>query len=81
MISSNKCLVNYLYTFGYAGPIIATIAFNSLGALIATICVYIYLNRKKFKKNKILTFITKPFHGIISKIATKNLEKKNRKIK
>ena len=68
--------MNYLNTFGYAGPIIATIAINSVGALIATICVYIYLNRKKFKRNKILNFITRPFHGIISKIAKKNLEKK-----
>ena len=61
--------------FAYAGPIVGAFVINLTGALIATICVYIYLNRQKFRKYKFISIITKPFHGIIKKIAIKNIEK------
>ena len=65
--------------FGYAGPVIATVAINGIGALIATICVYIYLNRTKFKKNKILLKIFKPLINPIKSIALKKINKRNAK--
>lgn len=70
-----------MYFLGYAGPVLATIAFNGIAALIATICVYIYLNRAKLKRKKILSRITKPLHNPIKSIALKNLAKKKNKKK
>ena len=64
--------------FAYAGPIIGAFVINAAGALIATIFVYIYLNRQKFKKYKTLSFMTRPFHGVIKKIAIKNIEKQKK---
>ena len=65
--------------FGYAGPVIATVAINGIGALIATICVYIYLNRTKFKKNKILLTIFRPLINLIKSVAIKKINKRNAK--
>ena len=70
-----------MYFLGYAGPVLATIAFNGIAALIATICVYIYLNRAKLKRKKFLSKITKPLHNKIKAIALKNLAKKKNKKK
>ena len=70
-----------MYYFSYAGPVFATIAFNGIAALVAAICVYIYLNRAKLKKKKFLSKITKPLHKPIKKIALKNLAKKKIKKK
>ena len=64
--------------FAYAGPIVGAFVINATGALIATLCVYLYLNRQKFRKYKFLTIISKPFHGIIKKIAIKNIEKQDK---
>tara|TARA_Y100001968_G_C18692474_1_gene407525 strand:+ start:228 stop:485 length:258 start_codon:yes stop_codon:yes gene_type:complete len=64
--------------FAYAGPIVGAFVINATGALIATICVYIYINRQKFRKYKFLSIITRPFHGIIKKIAIKNIEKQTK---
>ena len=67
-------------TFAYAGPVIGVIAWNAIGSLIGIICVYAFLNRQKLKRYRFLNFITKPFHNIIKKIATKRLNaKKNKK--
>ena len=65
--------------FGYAGPVIAAISINGIGALIATICVYIYLNRAKFKRNKFLFKIFRPLINPIKSIAIRKLNKKNEK--
>ena len=62
--------------FIYAGPVIGVIAWNATISLIGIICVYIFLHRNRFKKYKILNFLTKPFHNIIIKIAKKRLEDK-----
>ena len=70
-----------LYFFGYAGPVLATIAFNGIAALVATFCVYIYLNRAKLKRKKFLSKITRPLHRPIKSIALKNLAKKKNKKK
>ena len=70
--------LNLNLIFGYAGPIIGAFVINAAGALISTIFVYIYLNRQKFKKYKILSFITRPFYGIIKRIAIKNIEKQKK---
>lgn len=66
-----------MLAFGYAGPVIASIAINGIGALIAAICVYIYLNRAKFKNNIILFRIFKPLINPIKSIAIKTLKKRN----
>tara|TARA_B100001989_G_scaffold58546_2_gene38956 strand:- start:6081 stop:6344 length:264 start_codon:yes stop_codon:yes gene_type:complete len=84
MLLSARFINNFLtdikvYYFGYAGPVLATIAFNGIAALIATICVYIYLNRAKLKRKKFLSKITKPLHNKIKAIALKNLAKKKNK--
>ena len=63
--------------FGYAGPVIASIAINGIGALIAAICVYIYLNRTKFKKNRFLYGIFKPLIKPIKSVALRSLKKSN----
>ena len=86
MLLSARFVNNFLtdikvYYFGYAGPVLATIAFNGIAALIATICVYIYLNRAKLKRKKFLSKITKPLHNKIKAIALKNLAKKKNKKK
>tara|TARA_B100000700_G_C14747945_1_gene716108 strand:+ start:339 stop:557 length:219 start_codon:yes stop_codon:yes gene_type:complete len=67
-----------LYQLAYAGPVLASIAFNGVAAVFAAICVYIYLNRIKLKKNRFLNYITKPLHRPISQIAIRNLRKKER---
>ncbi len=67
--------MNDILMFGYAGPIIATIAFNAIGALVVTICVYIYLNRNTLKRNSFLYHLTKPLHGFIRKTAKNKLKK------
>ena len=64
-----------LVTFAYAGPVIASIAFNVGGAAVATVCVYLYLHRDRFKRNKVFLIFTKPFHGLVKKIAITNLKK------
>jgi len=64
--------------FAYAGPVLTTIAFNGIAAIVATICVYIYLNREKLKRRKFLSKITRPLHKPIKSIALKNLAKKSR---
>ncbi len=66
-------------TFAYAGPVIGIIAWNAAVSLIGIICVYIFLHRERFKKYKLLKFVTKPFHKIIITIAKTRLEKKDRK--
>ena len=65
--------------FAYAGPVIGVIAWNAIGSLIAMVCVYAFLNRKKLKKYRFLNFITKPFHGLIEKIARKTINEKKLK--
>ena len=62
--------------FAYAGPVVAVITWNALASAFAALCVYIFLRREKFKKKKWLVFITKPFHGIIKKIAQNKISKK-----
>ena len=62
--------------FGYAGPVIGIFAWNAIGAIIGVICVYGFLNRKQLKKNKLLNFITKPFHKYIIRIAKRRLDSK-----
>ena len=52
------------------------VAWNTIGSLIAIICVYIFLHRDKLRKNKFLYFLTKPLHKTIKKIANKRLKKK-----
>ena len=65
--------------FAYAGPVIGVIAWNAIGSLIGIVCVYAFLNRKKLKKYRFLNFITKPFHSLIVKIATKTINEKKLK--
>ncbi len=62
------------YTFLYAGPVIGAIFINLSWSLIATICVYIYINRKKYTKIKLLMILTKPLHNIIKNIAKNKIE-------
>ena len=66
-----------MLVFCYAGPVIASIAFNGLAAIVAAICVYIYLNRKTLKRNRFLSKLSSPLHGTIKKIAKKSLRSKN----
>ena len=54
------------------------VAWNTIGSLIAIICVYIFLNRDKLKQNKLLFFLTKPLHKTIKRIANRRLAKKKR---
>ena len=61
------------------GPVIGIVAWNVVGSLIAIICVYIFLHKERFKRYKLLTFITKPFHKTIVRIAKKRLRKKEKK--
>jgi len=63
-------------SFAYAGPVIGVIAWNAAISLIGIICVYIFLHRERFKKYKLLNFISKPFHKIIIQIAQKRLKDK-----
>ena len=64
--------------FGYAGPIVASLAFNGIWAAVGAICIYLYLNRGKLSKNKLLYSLTKPFHRIIKKVAVRRLDKQNK---
>ena len=65
---------------GYAGPLLGALAFNGIWAVIAALSVYIYTNRKYLAKNKFLLGATRPFHGLIIRIAQKELKKgKNQK--
>lgn len=64
-----------LANFAYAGPVIASIAFNIGGAAVATACVYLYLHRERFKRKKVLLMLTKPFHGLVKRIAIAKLKK------
>ena len=64
-----------LATFAYAGPVIASIAFNISGAAVATVCVYLYLHRERFKRKKVLLMLTKPFHGLVKRLAIAKLKK------
>ena len=61
------------------GPVLGVVAWNAIGSLLAVICVYIFLHKEKFKKYKILVIVTKPFHRIIKKIATKKLDNQKKK--
>ena len=61
------------------GPVMGIVAWNTIGSLIAIICVYIFLNREKLKRNKILFTITKPLHKPIKNIANKRLSRKKNK--
>mgnify|MGYP001163469268 CR=1 FL=1 len=61
------------------GPVIGVVAWNVVGSLIAIICVYIFLHKDKFKRYKLLLFITKPLHKTIVRIAEKRLKKKRNK--
>ena len=61
------------------GPVIGVVAWNVVGSLIAIICVYIFLHKEKFKRYKLLLFITKPLHKTIVRIAEKRLKKKRNK--
>ena len=63
------------YIFGYLGPVLGIVAWNTIGSLIAIICVYIFLHKDKLKKYKILVLLTKPFHKAIKKVAKKRLSK------
>ena len=63
--------------FSYAGPIIASIAINGIWAAIGVVCVYLYLNKEKLRKYKLIKTITRPLHKIIKKIALKRINKKN----
>jgi len=60
------------------GPVIGVVAWNVIGSLIAIICVYIFLHKERFKRYKLLTFITKPLHKSIVRIAEKRLRKKKK---
>tara|TARA_B100000524_G_scaffold343086_2_gene238803 strand:+ start:1242 stop:1430 length:189 start_codon:yes stop_codon:yes gene_type:complete len=61
------------------GPVIGVVAWNVAGSLIAIICVYIFLHKEKFKRYKLLSFITKPLHKTIVRIAEKRLKKRRNK--
>ena len=63
--------------FLYAGPIIASIAINGIWAAIGVACVYMYLNKEKLNKYKLLKIITRPLHKIIKRIALKRINKKS----
>ena len=65
--------------FAYAGPIIASIAINSIWAAIGVACVYLYLNRDRLSKYKFLKIITKPLHKTIKGIALNRINKKKSK--
>ena len=67
--------------FAYAGPVIASIALNVGGSIIATACVYIYLHRDRLKSKKALLMLnlTKPLHGIVKKIAISKIKKNKAK--
>ena len=61
------------------GPVIGLISWNAITSLIAICCVYIFLHRDKLKSYRLLSFLTKPFHNIIIKVAEKRLREKRRK--
>ena len=63
-------------TFAYAGPVIGVIAWNAVGSIIGIICVYVFLNRQKLKRYRLLNFVSKPFHNLIVKIAKRRLNSK-----
>ena len=64
-----------IYMFGYMGPVLGIVTWNTISSLIAILCVYIFLHREKLKKNKILFLLTKPLHGLIKRVANKRLSK------
>ena len=72
-----NCLT--MVTFGYAGPVIASIAFNVAGSAVATLCVYLYLHRDRFKGRRNLMALSRPLHGLITKIAKGKLDKIEKK--
>ena len=57
------------------GPVLGIIAWNTIGSVVAILCVYIFLHKEKLKKYKILVYLTKPFHKLIKKVAKKRLSK------
>ena len=68
-----------MVTFAYAGPVIASIAFNAFGSALATICVYLYLHRDRLKVHRKLMALSKPFHKLIVKIAKGRIAKIKKK--
>jgi hypothetical protein len=64
--------------FAYAGPVMGVIAWNAIGSLIGVVCIYAFLNKEKFKRNKFIYKITKPFHKIIKRIARNRLDSNTR---
>ena len=75
-LNNNKSKLLHSFMFGYMGPVLGVVAWNTIGSLLAIICVYIFLHREKLKRYKLLVFLTKPFHNIIKKVANKRLLKK-----
>lgn len=65
--------------FAYAGPVLAGIGLNILLSIFSTACVYIFLNREKLKRNKVLYKLTRPTHNLIARIAQVNLKKARKK--
>lgn len=59
---------------GYAGPILATFTLNTMAAVLAAVCVFLYLNREDLRKRRLLYRITKPLHAMISRIAQNKLK-------
>ena len=73
----STCLA--MVTFRYAVPLIASIAFNEAGSAVATLYVYLYLHRDRFKGHRKLMALSKPLHGLIAKIAKVKLVKIEKK--
>tara|TARA_Y100001968_G_C19405798_1_gene743551 strand:- start:1274 stop:1492 length:219 start_codon:yes stop_codon:yes gene_type:complete len=64
--------------FLYAGPVIGAIAWNASASLVGVICVYLYLHRDKLRKYRLISFLTRPFHNILKRIAKNRLSKSNK---
>jgi hypothetical protein len=60
----------------YAGPIVGALLLNSLSAIFTALCVYIYLNRSRLSNSKVIFILSRPFHGIVKRVARSAINKK-----